>query len=1118
MTPLAGVGGSLFPSRYLATRLLSDSPSPVERSETERRRRQFQRWWAQVERSCGPATGLRALSDLVAMPLAGLLGFRARQIRFERARIDICLETKRGSPVALLLLPWASAQSLLWRALVAAARSAGARWCLLVAPPFVSVVDARSAATRRSVDFTFPDAFQGPSFDTFLTLAGAGAFDAGLDRLVARAASFQDRVREDLQHGVVNALHAISSIANRRAAGRPTDLVFDESLTLVYRILFLLFAESRQLVPRDHPIYRRAYSMTTLCRDALSDRAAPAGWWDGLAAITRLARSGCRSGDLIVRPFNGRLFARAAAPSLESSEQVSRPNRITATRDAALGRALVSLGTRAGPGGREEIAYSDLGVEQLGAVYERVLDLDSGAIVDGVARRPGRSAHTLRRKQTGTFYTPQSLAEFVVRRTLAPLVRDATSDAILALRVVDPAMGSGAFLVAACRYLASAYERASIEEGRCSETDLNHDARADIRRLVAENCLAGVDVNPIAVQLARLSLWLTTLARGKPLSFLDHRLRTGNSLVGISPDDLWRRPGRATAGATPLPLFETARLEDSLRQIARPLAELTSRRDDTVEVVHRKSATWLRLTSERSPLDAWRVACHLWCSRWFWPDSVVSSRSGSPAPSAAELAAAVDALIKADTTLGHARVERWATIARALASELGMFHWPLEFADVFYDEHGHPRERAGFDAVIGNPPWEIVRDDSGRGRKANGPGGSMFNRSLVRFVRDSGQYPHCDRGHLNLYQPFLERSLSLTRRGGRVGLVLPWGLAADDGATALRKRLLEEGAIDSLVGLDNGAALFPVHRGLRFAVLVASPGRAPIETRARFGVKSAEDLEALPDVDEAGGASAFPVRLSPETIAIVGGPARRIPDIRRPADLAWLEQLALTHPPLGHGEGWGLRFGRELNATEDRGHFGATGLPVIEGKQIAPFLVDIARANHRIRLEVARDLMQNGRFRHPRLAYRDVSGVANKLSLIAVVLPGHVISTHTVFCLRTPLPLVQQHFLCGVFNSFVLNAVVRLLMGGHVTTSLVENLPVPVWRNTALERRIARLAARLARTRGASPKTGAALQAAVARLYAVDESTFERLLEGFPLVEASEREAALARLKARMML
>src|SRR5262245_60926300 len=118
MTPLAGVGGSLFPSRYLVSRLLNDSPLQSHRSEMERRRHQFQRWWAEVERSCGPATGPRALCDLVAMPLAGLLGFRARQVRFERARVEACLETRRQSAVGLVLLPWASSQSMMWRDLV----------------------------------------------------------------------------------------------------------------------------------------------------------------------------------------------------------------------------------------------------------------------------------------------------------------------------------------------------------------------------------------------------------------------------------------------------------------------------------------------------------------------------------------------------------------------------------------------------------------------------------------------------------------------------------------------------------------------------------------------------------------------------------------------------------------------------------------------------------------------------------------------------------------------------------------------------------------------------------------------------------------------------------------
>src|SRR5204862_4735760 len=129
-------------------------------------------------------------------------------------------------------------------------------------------------------------------------------------------------------------------------------------------------------------------------------------------------------------------------------------------------------------------------------------------------------------------YTPQPLADYLVRQTLEPLVRDATPDHILQLRVVDPAMGSGAFLVAACRYLASAYESALVQAGGCQPSDIDEAERAVFRRAIAERCLYGVDLNPMAVQLARLSLWLATLAIDRPLSFLDHRLQVGDSLLG----------------------------------------------------------------------------------------------------------------------------------------------------------------------------------------------------------------------------------------------------------------------------------------------------------------------------------------------------------------------------------------------------------------------------------------------------------------------------------------------------------------------------------------------------------------------------------------------------------
>ena len=328
---------------------------------------------------------------------------------------------------------------------------------------------------------------------------------------------------------------------------------------------------------------------------------------------------------------------------------------------------------------------------------------------------------------------------------------------------------------------------------------------------------------------------------------------------------------------------------------------------------------------------------------------------------------------------------------------------------------------------------------------------------------------------------------------------------------SLRSRLLDDCAVDSVVGLDNRDGLFPIHRGLRFLVVVASPGCAPCQTRARFGVRSARELESLPDADEPGDDSAFPLRLSRGTIDTIGGASKRIPDARRKADLEWLDRLAREHPPLGSPSGWGIEFGRELNATEDRRHFSSDGLPVVEGKHVSPFMTEWPASVSRIPREAAVRLLPDRRFERPRLAYRDVSGVGNRLSLIAAILPAGVVSTHTLFCLRTPLPLVCQQFLCGLFNSYVLNAIVRMLMGGHVTTSLVEGLPVPRWRGTREERRIARLGGRLGR-HPASAVAHALLQAAVARFYGFDEGAFDDLLQGFPLVPAGDRHRALTAL------
>ena len=385
-------------------------------------------------------------------------------------------------------------------------------------------------------------------------------------------------------------------------------------------MLFLLFAESRAARAARSADLRGGLCGDDALPDARSpDAAAPTGLWEGLAAITRLSRSGCRTDDLIVRPFNGRLFARAAAPVARDAGAVApAARRASATRATRRSRdALVRSGTRPGRGGREEIATPT----SASSSSARSTSACSISIRDAIGMRPERTARRIARrhgrrqraqrpaaKQTGTFYTPQSLAEFVVRRTLGPLVRGASADAILALRVVDPAMGSGAFLVAACRYLAArvrarARRRRTLRRGRTS----THDARADIRRLIAERCLAGVDVNPVAVQLARLSLWLDD-ARARQAA----QLSRSPAARRQQPDRHLARRSLATAGAGARVGRHAAALRGGAARATRCARSRGRWRADAraattpSRTCTRKSAIWSRLTGARSPLDPWR--------------------------------------------------------------------------------------------------------------------------------------------------------------------------------------------------------------------------------------------------------------------------------------------------------------------------------------------------------------------------------------------------------------------------------------------------------------------------------------------------------------------------------
>jgi hypothetical protein len=857
------------------------------------------------------------------------------------------------------------------------------------------------------------------------------------------------------------------------------------ALRYLYRLLFVLYAEARGLLPLDMPAYRDGYALTGargLVRRAL-DRAtdprvnadAANGFYElSLIALFRLLRDGADLGpEGRIPAYGGGLFYPHRDPDCEYPEFDDL--RIGDQTVAYVLEALTHVQTKRG---KVTLSYRELDVEQLGSLYEGLLEravdfvdeqsgplwrirLDGDVVlvtgsqladlrkrrgeigaatldleepdeedepedleaepdvetdeeadeepvttgkkkpirvlpsmleepnpipVGSVVLRPG-----LGRKQSGSYYTNRAFVEYLVRRAVDPLAEGKSPEEILKLSVCDPAMGSGHFLVGACRRLAdhllSAYRSRYAEEKARAEAEgkeaYQHELLVDAgvhaevarvwtdepaelaacRRLVAFYCLYGVDKNPLAVELARVSLWLATAASDHPLTFLNHRLVPGDSLLGITVDDLLRgiyrkKTKKALTGDEPhqgeLALyFSRAELDARLQRAFRHLREIERLETEQPGDFEDQQMASLIMQQELAPFVE---AHYLRIGRAFLEDDDPAADPMIPNRWMQEIQD--QHLISEETMLA-------AVTAIDKGKEVRAFCWELTFPELFFepDTEGdgiRKRERPGFDAMVGNPPWDkirpyqkeffarfdpAIRDFQGQGLKNRiqklAPSGSdglsswkSYNSTQTKLAFSlvkGGIFNHQvavvngekTGGDPDLSKFFLERFYQLARQNGRVAVLMPAGIYALDGATALRQMLLLQSSIEAIYSFENAfERFFPnVDSRTKFLTLVfAKVQREAQSFPAAFMLRDEGFLSAS-EQDR----SSRSVKITTEFIRLTNPANLSIVELRDDHERTLVERIYLTIPPLakrlGEHDQWNVEFHRELHMTDDGWRF-----------------------------------------------------------------------------------------------------------------------------------------------------------------------------------------------------
>lgn len=859
-------------------------------------------------------------------------------------------------------------------------RSEAHLWALLANDTTLRLLrDSTSLVGSAYVEFDLEAIFDGDLFADFLLLyllcqqsrlevrdPDVGPASCWLEQWRQDALDTGSRALNLLRDGVVDALqtlgtgfltHPDNTVLREQLADGTLAVrdVHEALLRVVYRLLFTFVAEDRGalLDPAADPVARQRYL------DYFST--------DKLRRISRRRRGG-RYGDrwqaltLVWRGLgdeNG--LPQLGLPGIGGLYESGELDFLTgcALSNAALQSAVRSLSMVREPGSQalRVVDYRNLGAEELGSIYEALLEFMPAWDPASKAYRLAVSSGN-QRKDTGSYYTPTSLVESLLDTALDPVLDDAQKaddpqEALLRVTVCDPACGSGHFLVGAARRIAK--RLAGIRTG---DPEPAPEAVRTAMRDVVGRCIYGVDVNPLAAELAKVSLWMETLDPGKPLAFLDAQIKVGNALVGTTPklladglpDEAFKPiegDDKKIAAALTKQNKAERKAQGSLFDI--DMAAATGKLGEQVQQVvsapalsladvHVQRKRWNSFTHSQD-YQRQHLAADAWCAAFVWPKSL-----GAPtAPTHHTVAALLDGT---DALGDAARAE-----VQRLSAEYRFFHWNLEFPHLFpvTAEAGDTVNPAtgwagGFSVLISNPPWERVKlqeQEFFAARDpyiATAPNAAARKRLIAKlpadnpalyaaftaekrraegvshFMRNSGRYPLTGRGDINTYQIFAEAERNLIAATGRLGIILPTGIATDATTQYFFKDLVVNGSIASLYDFENAKPLFEgVHRSFKFCLLtlVGRDSREPAADFAFFA-HDPTDLQR-PNVR---------FTLSPDEITLLNPNTGTCPVFRSRRDAEITLGIYRRVPVLiregdPDGNPWGIKFMRMFDMSND---------------------------------------------------------------------------------------------------------------------------------------------------------------------------------------------------------